>query len=53
LGETTSGVVGGVELVGEDVGVGVDDAEEIVDGVGDGVELVGGETIGGILFEWK
>ena len=51
MGEAADGVVGGLELVGEDVGVGVDDAEEIVDGVRDGIELRGREAIGGCLFE--
>ena len=47
MSETAGGVVGGFELVGDDIGVGADDAEEVVDGVGDGVDLVSGETVGG------
>ena len=46
MGDTADGVVGRVELIGEDVGVGVDDAEKIVDGVGDGVELGDREATG-------
>jgi len=53
LGDAASGVVGGVELIEEDVGVGVDDAEEIVDGVGDGVNFGDGATINRGLFKWK
>src|SRR5215469_6164082 len=37
--------MGGVELICENVGVGVDDAEEIIDGVRDSVDFGGGERI--------
>ena len=37
--------MGGVELIRENVGVGVDDTEEIIDGVRDGVDFGGGERI--------
>ena len=47
MGDAAGGVMGGVELIGEDVGVGVDDAEEIVDGVGNGVEFGNGATVAG------
>ena len=45
LGDAAHCVVSSVELVGEDVGIGVDHAEEIVDGVGDGVEFAGLKAI--------
>ena len=52
MGDAAGGAVGGLKLVEEDVGIGVDDAEEIVDGVGDGVDLGDGKTIDSGLFEW-
>ena len=45
LGDAADGIMGGVELIGENVGVGVDDAEEIIDGVRDGFDFGGGERI--------
>ena len=53
MGDAAGGVVGGVELIGEDVGVGVDDAEKIVEGVRDGVEFGDRASVDGCLFEWK
>ena len=53
MGDAADGVVRGVELVCQDVGVGVDDTEEIVDGVGDGFELGDGATSDSCLFERK
>ena len=53
MGDAAGGIVRWIELIGEDVGVGVDDAKEIVDGVGDGVEFGDGTTIDGCLIEWK
>ena len=45
MGDAAGGVVRRIELVGEDVGVGVDDAEEIVYGVGDGLNFGDGATV--------
>ena len=41
MGDAANGVVSGVKLVGENVGVGVDHAKEIVEGVRDGVDFRG------------
>jgi len=51
LGDAAGGVVGGVELIGEDVGVGVDDAKEIVDGVRDCINFGGRASVDGCPIE--
>ena len=45
MGDAAAGVMCGVKLIDEDVGVGVDDAKEIVDGVGNGINLGSGKPI--------
>ena len=47
FGEVAGAGAGGVEVVGEDVGIGGDDAEEIVQGVSDELSF-GGRKNGGI-----
>ena len=46
--DAAAGVVRVVELIDEDVGVSVDDAEQIVDGVRDGFNLGGRKPIEGL-----
>lgn len=55
MGDAADAVVGRVKLIGEYVCVGVDDAEEIIDGVRDGVELGRRKTVHsrGGLFKRK
>lgn len=45
MGDTANGIVRGVELIGEDIRVGIDDAEQVIDGVRNGVNLGRGEVV--------
>jgi len=44
FGDTMGGGIGAVQAIGEDISIGTDHAEKIVEGVGDSVHAMGGKA---------